>query len=306
MISIDKAPSLVGTAPSAICFNDLVFNIAPPLVQDSSMMLYFLSPGSGSGNSITRYQLTEGASVGSYTLSTTSPITVTAWTAAPDAAQPNGQRLDTLDGPSNPPAFRTERPYGNVHAVNSGRAVARLYQFSTTGTAPLFTIDLFTASDDNVFNPSVATNAADAFVTATRTWPSQGVPTGKSSHAHVPRSELIERAVILLTLSQRRQLSSPWSLMALLCPVQHRMKRPALHVAGEIIGYRNRPLSTAAAWGFNQLITGATSGNWATGAALDLGTAESDWQIAGTGDFNGDGKSDILWRDTRARSRFGL
>ena len=27
-----------------------------------------------------------------------------------------------------------------------------------------------------------------------------------------------------------------------------------------------------------------------------VGTPGNDWQIAGTGDFNGDGKSDILWR----------
>ena len=108
IISIDKAPSLVGTAPSAICFNDLVFNIAPPLVQDSSTTPYFLSPGSGSGNSITRYQLTEGASVGSDTLSTTSPITVTAWTAAPDAAS----RRSPNDLPAGPRRPNLWRPHG--------------------------------------------------------------------------------------------------------------------------------------------------------------------------------------------------
>jgi len=29
-----------------------------------------------------------------------------------------------------------------------------------------------------------------------------------------------------------------------------------------------------------------------------IATAPSNWHIAGTGDFNGDGKSDILWQDT--------
>jgi hypothetical protein len=28
-----------------------------------------------------------------------------------------------------------------------------------------------------------------------------------------------------------------------------------------------------------------------------IGSAPSDWHIAGTGDFNGDGKTDILWRN---------
>ncbi len=31
--------------------------------------------------------------------------------------------------------------------------------------------------------------------------------------------------------------------------------------------------------------------------ASNIGQASNDWHIAGTGDFNGDGKSDILWRN---------
>ena len=298
IISIDKAPSLVGTAPSAICFNDLVFNIAPPLVQDSSTTPYFLSPGSGSGNSITRYQLTEGASVGSDTLSTTSPITVTAWTVAPDAAQPNGQRLDTLDGRFQSASIQNGTSLWNVHAVNNGRAVARLYQFSTTGTAPLFTIDLFTASDDNVFNPSVATNAADAFVTATRTWPSQGAPTGNAAMLMFrgPNSSSAGYTFDVVATSATQFTVEFDGVRFVPCNTVSNEKTSASCRWGDYSATQIDPSSTAAAWGFNQLITGATSGNWATGAALDLGTAESDWQIAGTGDFNGDGKSDILWR----------
>ena len=33
-------------------------------------------------------------------------------------------------------------------------------------------------------------------------------------------------------------------------------------------------------------------------SAAGIGTLASDWLIAGTGDFNADGKSDILWRNT--------
>jgi len=30
-----------------------------------------------------------------------------------------------------------------------------------------------------------------------------------------------------------------------------------------------------------------------------------DWTIAKVGDFNGDGKADLLWRDTSGNSRYG-
>jgi hypothetical protein len=34
-----------------------------------------------------------------------------------------------------------------------------------------------------------------------------------------------------------------------------------------------------------------------TGGALLPAISDTSWQIAGTGDFNGDGKVDILWRN---------
>jgi FG-GAP repeat len=30
-----------------------------------------------------------------------------------------------------------------------------------------------------------------------------------------------------------------------------------------------------------------------------IGTASSDWKILGVGDFDGDGKSDVLWVNTK-------
>ena len=37
------------------------------------------------------------------------------------------------------------------------------------------------------------------------------------------------------------------------------------------------------------------NGNWS--ASVDLGSHGTDWQVAGIGDFNGDGTDDILWRN---------
>jgi hypothetical protein len=33
-----------------------------------------------------------------------------------------------------------------------------------------------------------------------------------------------------------------------------------------------------------------------------LGTLTTDWSMVGVGDYNGDAKADILWRDTSAGS----
>jgi FG-GAP-like repeat len=52
--------------------------------------------------------------------------------------------------------------------------------------------------------------------------------------------------------------------------------------------------AVGAAWVFTR--SGGTSTQ--QGDKLVPGSATTDWQIAGTGDFDGDGKTDILWRQT--------
>jgi hypothetical protein len=39
--------------------------------------------------------------------------------------------------------------------------------------------------------------------------------------------------------------------------------------------------------------------------AAAVGSAPTSWSIVETGDYNGDGKSDILWHTRAATSRFG-
>lgn len=43
---------------------------------------------------------------------------------------------------------------------------------------------------------------------------------------------------------------------------------------------------------------GTNSGSFAPNSGAGTGAADNSWQIVGTGDFNGDGISDILWRNT--------
>jgi hypothetical protein len=38
--------------------------------------------------------------------------------------------------------------------------------------------------------------------------------------------------------------------------------------------------------------------NGAQAQYVPLGNVNTVWSVVGTGDFNGDGKSDMLWRDT--------
>ena len=44
IIAIDKAPTLIGAATGVKCFNNLAFNLAPPIVLDSSTQSVFLAP----------------------------------------------------------------------------------------------------------------------------------------------------------------------------------------------------------------------------------------------------------------------
>ena len=297
ILSIDKAPSLVGTSPQGFCFNNLASNIAPPLVQDSSTTPFFLSPGSGS--SITRYRLNQGANAVLDTLTATAAIAVTAWTAAPSAAQPNGQTLDTLDGRFQSATIQNGTSLWNVHTVNVGGAVARLYQFSTTGTSPLFTKDLLTAGDDRVFNPSVAVNATNAFVTATRTWPSQGSPTGNAAMVMFrgPNSSSSGYTFDVIATSTS-QFTQEFVAGVGFVPCNTsipNVKEPSCRW-GDYSATQIDPSDTSAAWGFNQLVTGTTSGNWTTQAGLITGGAVCGAVVISS-DFNNDCRNDILWRN---------
>src|SRR5262249_18059276 len=134
-----------------------------------------------SGSALQRYAITPGATPAADALVATTPISITAWNEPPQAQQPNGQALDVLDGRFSSATIQNGTTLFNVHSVQNGHAGPRVSRLSTPATTPLATTDLFTASDDRIFNVSVATNSTNAFVTATRTWPSQGAPTGNAA-----------------------------------------------------------------------------------------------------------------------------
>jgi hypothetical protein len=272
ILSIDKAPSLTGGTIVAACFNTLAINIAPPLVQDSSSTPFFLSPGSGSGSSLTRYRLdVSGSGASSDTLTTTSAIVIAAWTAAPNAAQPNGQTLDSLDGRFQSATIQNGTTLWNVHTLNvGGFARWRLYQLSTTGTSALFTFTPTTsdaANVDHLFNASVATNSTDAFVTATRTVPSQAT-TGNAAMLIFQGSNSSNTGWVYnpIATSTFQYTSDGFGNT---CNTSSR----GTCRWGDYSATQLDPSNNAAAWGFNQLITGTDQFSWTTRGALVGGSS---------------------------------
>jgi hypothetical protein len=261
VLSINKL-ALYGTGTvTARCFNTrAISNLAPAVVGDLNASMFILSPGSGSGNSLRRLRLdTSPAGVGSDALVSTANISIPAWTAPPNAAQPNGELLDALDGRFQSASKQIGGRLWNVHAVNSsGFARWRLYKLSTTGTSPLFTFTPTTstcANADHLFNPSVDTNSAStsalAFVTASRTCPSQAT-SGRAAH-----------------LIFRGPNSSPtgWVFNTVQTSATQFVGCGSGCRWGDYSATQIDPSNTGRAWGFNQLVTGSSQFSWNTRAA---------------------------------------
>jgi hypothetical protein len=271
ILDIDKAPTLDGNPTTAVCFNNLEVNVPPPIVLDSDPNAYFLSErGFGTGDSIRRYALHTSGAIGGDTLNRgLSDIPIPHWTAPPDAAQPNGQRLATLDGRFQSATIQVANRLYNVHAINiDGFARWRLYTFSTGGSTLFRFTPAVTARAHN-FNPSVATgpSASDAkvFVTFSRTIPSGGAA-GKAAMliGSGPQSSKVGWSFNLIATSagQFSHLSPGGS-----CNASGSCRW------GDYSSTQIDPTRPDRAWGFNQLITTDTifkagsEYNWATRAA---------------------------------------
>ena len=172
IIAIDKSKTLNGRRTVATCHYSLASNIQPPIVLDSASSAYFLSPGSGFGDSIKRYKFTPTGSNGAGSLSSPSTISIPSWTAAPDAKQPNGQKLDTLDGRFQSATIQRGNYLWNVHTIAYNDISGLVfYKFSTTETAPVRRFGMYIGgARPYTFNPStVVSPSGRAFITASYT-----------------------------------------------------------------------------------------------------------------------------------------
>ena len=141
ILSIDKTPTLTGGTITFKCFSGLPFNLAPPIVLDVSTKSNFLTPGSGSGSTITSRVVTAtGSTPGSAnadTLATGPTYAITPWTAPPNAPQPgSASTLDSLDGRFQSQSLQSRGAIWNIHAENNaGRSAIRWYELNTASSA---------------------------------------------------------------------------------------------------------------------------------------------------------------------------
>ena len=288
LLSIDKA-ALHGTAPVfAKCFRggSLPFSMAPAIQGDFGLSMFILSTRAGSGSRISRLRLTPSGSGSGMTdtLTSLSSIIIPSWTAPPDAPQPNGQKLDTLDGRFQSASKQIGSVLWNVHAVNSNsRARVRLYKVSTSGSL-LFLKSLATAQTgctgaDHVFNPSVDTNSAQsgslAFVTASRTCPSGGA-IGRAAHLvfRGPNSSTTDWVFNTIGTSPDQFRILGGSAGTRPCNTTGTGFRGSCRW-GDYSSTQIDPSAPTDAWSFNQLVrTGSLGGsqsqfNWNTRAGRD-------------------------------------
>jgi len=263
VLDIDLVPTLTGGSTTVACFGNQPFNLAPPIIIDTSKTATFLSPGSGGGSTIQRRNLNVGASgPGSDTISTIANVNITAWTAPPNAAQPNGTTLDTLDGRFQSASIQSRGLLWNVHAItrsgaSGNRAVARLYKLSqsASSTSPLMSLSLKTSGfEDNIFNPSFATGSgatnAPAFMTATRT-----IPTGVSGTGGNAATLMFQG------LNSSTATSTDWYYQTLVTSAtQFSGCSPCRW--GDYSATQIDVNTIGKAWGWNQYITGTSQFNW--------------------------------------------
>lgn len=259
ILAIDKAPTLTGAGTSGICWNNLAFNVAPPIVLDSlTSQSVFLYPRS---TFIGRYNHRAGATLGADTLTAGANYGIAAWAVPPDAVQPNGQRLDSLDGRFQSASIQSRDRIWNIHTIASGATpVIRWYRLSRAASSVLST-NTFTSG--HLFNPSFVTGSgidgAPAFINASRT-----VPTCTTSSC----------LASMITYSGPNSTSTGWlGYLAASSTSQFLTTNGSTLCNNDVRGSCRwgdysaitvDPNEAGSAWAFNQLINGTNQFNWFT------------------------------------------
>lgn len=256
---IDKAPTLTGGAVTARCWNNLAFNIAPPIVLDSTVnQSVFLAPRSGQ---ILRANHSATGAIGADTLVGTTPYTIPAWSAPPDAVQPNGQKLDSLDGRFQSASIQSRDRIWNVHAIASGTApVVRIYRLQRSASTLLNTM---TFINGHLFNPSFTTNSGV-----------DGSPAYLNTSRTIPTCTSAPCLASIVTYSGPNQTTTGWlgSIAASSttqftgCNTQSRGSCRW----GDYSSVQVDPVQAGMAWNFNQLINGTSQFNWFTRAVKEI------------------------------------
>jgi len=267
LLSIDKIPSLSGFGITAKCFQNQPSNLSTPLVVDTASTAFFLSPGSGAGSALQRRNVTSTGttrgSASSDTITAPASVSIPAWTAAPGAPQPNGEKLDTLDGRFQSHSIQSRGFIWNIHTVNvGGNAKVRWYRLScdavscTVLNSPTFQ----TSSLDRLFNPSLATGSglpgAPLHITVSRTIPTTA---GSGNAAQIQMYGLNNDS------SSANWGSVVVGVSAAMFTACNTTSRGACRW-GDYSSTSIDPLASGSAWGFNQLISGATQFDWFTRA----------------------------------------
>ncbi len=272
ILAIDKAPTLTGAATTGKCFNNLTFNLAPPIVLDSSTQSVFLTPRTA--GSILRLNYTAAGAIGTDTLAAAASYAIPAWTVPPDAVQPNGQRLDSLDGRFQSGSLQSRDRIWNIHSIASGaRPLIRWYRLQRSASTTLSVVTFASTATSHLFNPSFVTNSgvdgSPAFITASRTNP--------------PVCAAIDCRAAMITFSGPNNAGAADWTQSLAGTSTTNFATDGFGNACNTIVLPNKPrascrwgdyssitvdpLGGGRAWGFNQLINGTTQFDWFTRAA---------------------------------------
>lgn len=176
MFAVAKERLYNGLGFSVPVFTGLRGTLAPPIVLDRNPKTFLIAASPVSGNSLSLYTLTDSRQPSLTRLSVPVNIRVAPYSAPPDAPQPGGLPLPTLDGRFVNASTQVGDFLWQVHTINYlGYATPKFYQINTATRTVVRTALFYGTSTSHDFNASIAANSAnDIFVTWSMTDPVRG------------------------------------------------------------------------------------------------------------------------------------